>query len=158
MADIVDKKTRSRMMSGIRGRDTKPELLIRKALHKRGFRYRTHVRDIPGRPDLVFPKYGAVVFVHGCFWHRHPSCALATVPSSNASFWKEKFDKTIERDARIMTQLRKAGWRIAIIWECVAEPKKAEAMANMIKSWLLSDRSELELGNSLRFFRSEKDC
>ena len=91
MADTVDKTTRSRMMAGIRGKDTKPERAIRSALHSAGFRYRIHVAELPGKPDIVFPKYKAVIFVHGCFWHRHPGCWWSTTPSSNAAFWAEKF-------------------------------------------------------------------
>ena len=91
MVDVVDRKTRSRMMSGIRGKNTKPELLIRKGLHARGFRFRLHDKHLPGKPDLVLPKYGAVIFVHGCFWHRHSGCVRTTTPKRNRSFWQEKF-------------------------------------------------------------------
>ena len=95
MADIVDKKTRSRMMAGIKGKNTKPELVLRRALHARGFRFRLHGKEFPGRPDLVFPKHGAVIFVHGCFWHRHSNCRYATNPSTRMEFWQGKFDANV---------------------------------------------------------------
>lgn len=139
MADIVNSETRSRMMAGIRGRDTTPELLIRKALHRKGFRFRVHVRTLPGCPDLVFPKYHAVIFVHGCFWHRHSGCSLATMPSSNVNFWSEKFAKTVERDESILDRLRAQKWRIGVIWECDLGKKKLEVTSEKIEAWLHSD-------------------
>lgn len=145
MIDIVDRKTRSRMMSRIRGRDTGPELLLRKALHRMGFRYRMHVRGLPGRPDLVFPKYRALVFVHGCFWHRHSECAQATTPSSNVLFWREKFERTVERDAAVVAELRKQGWRIAVVWECALGKKELVDVSGRIGMWLMSGKGQLEL-------------
>lgn len=118
MTDIVDRATRSRMMSGIRGRDTKPELIVRKFLHAQGLRYRIAPKDLPGRPDIVLPKYRTVVFVHGCFWHRHPGCRLAATPATRKNFWEEKFKSNVQRDLRIRCDLRKKGWRVLIIWEC----------------------------------------
>ena len=115
--DVVDRATRSRMMSGIRGRDTKPEKLVRSFLHRAGLRFRLHA-PLPGKPDLVFPKHHAVVFVHGCFWHRHAGCRYATMPSSNAEFWQAKFDANVARDKRVTRQLRKDGWRVFVVWEC----------------------------------------
>ena len=117
MADTVDKATRSRMMAGIRGKDTKPEKAIRSALHSAGFRYRVHVAGLPGKPDIVFPKYKAVIFVHGCFWHRHADCWWSTTPSSNAVFWAEKFAQNVARDNRNIVDLKKMGWRVATVWE-----------------------------------------
>jgi len=117
MADVVDAETRSRMMSGIRGKNTGPELLLRKAMHARGFRYRLHCRYLPGRPDLVFPKYQAVVFVHGCFWHRHEGCRYTTTPSTRPEFWAEKFEANVERDRRNQLALEEAGWCVAIVWD-----------------------------------------
>ena len=99
MVDVVDKATRSRMMSGIQGKNTKPELLVRKYLHGRGLRFRLHARELPGKPDLVFPKYKAVVFVHGCFWHRHAGCKYATTPGSREQFWTNKLSENVARDA-----------------------------------------------------------
>ncbi|WP_175047442.1 very short patch repair endonuclease [Burkholderia lata] len=117
MADITDVATRSRMMSGIRCKNTKPELVVRKALYARGLRYRLHVRSLPGRPDLVFPRHKAVVFVHGCFWHQH-NCALFKMPSSRTEFWKEKLERNRERDREHVAKLLQDGWRVGVVWEC----------------------------------------
>jgi len=106
------------MMSGIRGKDTKPEMLVRRFLHGHGFRYRLHDRTLPGMPDLVFPRHGAVVFVHGCFWHRHKACKYATTPGTNADFWKSKFSDTVRRDRAAVARLLDAKWRVIILWEC----------------------------------------
>ena len=118
MVDVVDPATRSRMMSGIRGKDTKPELLVRKYLHARGLRFRLHVKDLPGKPDLVFPKYRTVVFVHGCFWHRHAGCKYATLPSSRADFWENKLSDNVARDQYQLATLHGLGWHVVIVWEC----------------------------------------
>ena len=118
MPDIVDSATRSRMMSGIRGTNTKPELVVRQFLHVRGLRYRLHVDGLPGRPDIVLPKHRAVVFVHGCFWHRHKFCRFATTPSTNRQFWLDKLTGNVRRDRRHGTELSKQGWRVLIVWEC----------------------------------------
>ena len=118
MTDIVDKKTRSRMMSGIRSKDTTPELIVRRFLHNLGFRYKLHDRAIAGRPDIVLPKYNVVIFVNGCFWHRHMNCKLAYVPKTNLETWKEKFAANINRDLRCRQALLKSGWRVITIWEC----------------------------------------
>jgi DNA mismatch endonuclease (patch repair protein) len=133
------------MMSRIRGRDTKPELVLRKSLHRMGFRYRVHVGDLPGRPDLVFPKHNALVFVHGCFWHRHSGCKQATTPSSNVSFWREKFGKTVERDAVVLANARQVGWRVAVVWECALERRGLPDAARRIGMWLMSEKRQLEL-------------
>jgi len=118
MVDVVDKATRSRMMSGIQGKNTKPELLVRKYLHSRGLRFRLHAKELPGKPDLVFPKYKAVVFVHGCFWHQHPECKDAVMPRRNTSYWKNTLEGNILRDQRNIEALKKNGWRCIVIWEC----------------------------------------
>jgi DNA mismatch endonuclease (patch repair protein) len=118
MADIVDKKTRSRMMAGIRGTHTKPELAVRKALFRAGLRYRLHPRNLPGRPDIALPSRRSVVLVHGCFWHRHPGCRFAYTPKSNVPFWVAKFASNVRRDKATKASLRKAGWRVFTIWEC----------------------------------------
>ena len=116
--DIVDKATRSRMMAGIRGTDTKPERLVRSWLHRQGLRFRLHKFGLPGRPDIILSKYRAAIFVHGCFWHRHPGCRYATTPASNAAFWQEKFRKNVARDRKKAAELRRLGWRVLTIWEC----------------------------------------
>jgi len=118
MVDVVDAKTRSRMMSGIRGKNTKPEIIVRKFLHAAGFRFRLHVKDLPGKPDLVLPKYRTVIFVHGCFWHQHPGCKYAYSPKTNQVFWKTKLMGNVERDARHAIALKEQGWRCEVIWEC----------------------------------------
>ncbi|WP_290526084.1 very short patch repair endonuclease [Alcanivorax sp.] len=118
MADIVDPATRSRMMAGIRGKNTRPELLIRSALHRAGFRFRLHVARLPGSPDIVLPKYKAVLFVHGCFWHRHVGCRYASTPATRPEFWADKFKANTDRDRRNYRQLLDAGWRVFTIWEC----------------------------------------
>ncbi len=115
--DIVDKQTRSRMMSEIRSKNTKPELLVRCLLHKRGFRYRLHDNKLPGTPDLVFPKYRAVVFIHGCFWHGH-QCSFFRLPGTRTEFWKTKISDNRKRDRKNHRTLSDSGWRIATIWEC----------------------------------------
>lgn len=118
MADTLTPTQRSERMSRIRGKDTRPELVLRRAIHASGLRYRLHVRRIPGSPDLVFPKYGAVVFVHGCFWHQHAGCKSAHIPKSNSEFWDLKFKLNKERDRRNARELRVLGWRVAVVWEC----------------------------------------
>jgi DNA mismatch endonuclease, patch repair protein len=129
MADIVDAPTRSRMMSGIRGRNTTPELTVRRFLHGRGFRYRLHVAGLPGRPDIVLPRHRVVIEVRGCFWHRHPGCRFAVMPSSNRDFWAEKLNRNVERDARNRGALVAAGWRVLVIWEC--ETRSDAALARL---------------------------
>ena len=136
MADIVDPETRSRMMSGIRGKNTKPELLIRKGLHRLGFRYRLHVKDLTGKPDLVLPKYKAVIFVHGCFWHGH-DCHLFKWPSTRPGFWKEKIAKNRQRDAKTIETLQKSDWRILCIWECSLKGKRRFEMDEILSETAL---------------------
>lgn len=131
MGDIVDSAVRSRMMSGIKGKNTKPELQVRQYLHRHGFRYSLHRRDLPGRPDLTFAKRGAVVFVHGCFWHSHVGCRLAAVPATRPEFWKQKLGANVERDRRNLEQIRKAGWRVAIVWECALRGSPGAALAGL---------------------------
>ena len=141
MADIVDRKTRSRMMSGIKGKNTKPELLIRKALFARGFRYRLHDKKLPGKPDLVLPKYKAVISIHGCFWHGH-NCHLFKWPKSNQEFWENKLNSNIKNDKKNSTLLLDIGWRVMTIWECATKGKERielEEIVSRIESWLVSD-------------------
>ncbi|MHA7859314.1 MAG: very short patch repair endonuclease [Henriciella sp.] len=143
--DIVDKKTRSRMMAGIGGKDTKPELALRRALHSRGYRYRLHARKLPGRPDIVLMKYNAVVFVHGCFWHRHRDCRFATTPSTRPEFWAEKFNKNVERDTRNLAALRASGWRTSVVWECSLSTARLTDTVNRLDEWLIGDATQLEI-------------
>ena len=109
---------RSALMSRIRGKDTRPEMVVRRLAHAMGYRFRLHRRDLPGSPDLVFPRRKAVVFVHGCFWHRHPSCRMASTPKTRAEFWADKFARNVVRDAAATTALEAAGWRVLTVWEC----------------------------------------
>lgn len=116
--DVVTQARRSAMMGGIRGRDTGLEMAVRQALHRLGYRYRLHRRDLPGTPDLTFPRLQKVLFVHGCFWHRHAGCKLAYEPKSNGDFWRRKFLGNIARDKRTTTELREQGWVVLTVWEC----------------------------------------
>lgn len=118
MPDVVLPDKRHQMMAGIRGRDTQPELTVRRGLHRAGYRYVLHRRDLPGRPDIVLPKYRLAVLVHGCFWHRHINCQLAATPATRADFWSRKFEANIERDRKSTAALVDRGWRVAIVWEC----------------------------------------
>ena len=138
MADIVDPETRSRMMSGIRGKDTKPELALRRALHARGFRYRLHDKKLPGKPDLILPKFHAAIFVHGCFWHRHEGCKHATTPATRPEFWQAKFRENVERDQRNIDALLALGWRVAVVWECEIRKDLAEAV-DRTERWIMDE-------------------
>ena len=149
MTDIVDSQTRSRMMAGIRGKDTKPELALRRSLHALGFRYRLHAKGIPGKPDLVLPKYKAVIFVHGCFWHRHPGCRYASTPATRPEFWASKFSANVMRDGAVRSALLLAGWRVATIWECALRTEACvSAVRDVVSGWLQGDGRELEAGEA----------
>lgn len=132
MTDVVDKATRSRMMSGIRGDETYPERVVRSYLFKHAFRFRKNVRELPGKPDVVLPKYRTIVFVHGCFWHRHPRCRLATVPKTNPKFWEQKLNATRKRDLRDQRRLRALGWQVLTIWECQLDERHLSRLAKRI--------------------------
>jgi DNA mismatch endonuclease (patch repair protein) len=132
--DIVSAKKRSEMMSGIKGRNTRPEMLVRSYLHAKGFRFRLHLRDLPGSPDLVLPKYRACIFVHGCFWHRHQGCRYATTPATRADFWEQKLEGNVTRDHRNVQLLLEAGWRVLIVWECGLRQR---ANLEDISNWLV---------------------
>lgn len=124
MADIVSRSARSRMMSRIRSRDTVPELVVRRFLHREGFRFRVGGSGLPGRPDVVLRKWNVVVFVHGCFWHRHVGCRYAYTPRSNGAFWKHKFRDNVARDRRALASLRSQGWYAEIVWECELDARR----------------------------------
>jgi DNA mismatch endonuclease (patch repair protein) len=130
MTDILTPAQRSRLMSRVVGRDTKPEWILRSALHRLGFRYRLGGCGLPGRPDLVLPKYRSVVFVHGCFWHRHADCKRATLPRTNAAFWKEKLERNVARDREASAALEALGWKVILVWECALyrDPLAAAAL------------------------------
>jgi len=118
MVDHLTRQMRSWNMSRIRSKDTNVEIILRSLLHRMGYRFRLHCKDLPGKPDIVLPKYKAVIFVHGCFWHRHKGCKRCTTPSSNLRYWQAKFDRNIKKDKENTAELRKNGWRVMIIWEC----------------------------------------
>ena len=146
MPDVVDSATRSRMMAGIGSRDTRPELVLRRALHARGLRYRLHDRKLPGTPDLVFRRFGAVCFVHGCFWHRHAGCPYATTPATREQFWKCKFEANVQRDRRNRQDLLRAGWRVAIVWECALRKQVDVGIALPLDRWLRGNEREFDAG------------
>lgn len=130
MVDTLTPAQRSERMSRIRSTNTKPEVALRKALHRLGLRFRLHGTRLPGKPDIVLPKYRTAIFVHGCFWHRHEGCKVATTPKSNTAFWLDKFERNVARDAAAVVELQAAGWQVLVVWECdLRSPEKAAAKA-----------------------------
>lgn len=149
--DIVDKATRSRMMSGIRGANTAPELALRRALHALGLRFRLHGKLLPGKPDIVSRRYGALIYVHGCFWHRHPGCRYASMPKTREEFWRTKFEGNVQRDMKVRDEALRLGWRVATVWECAL--RKADGVdtsALAVLEWLNSDRPTLDVGKPIK--------
>lgn len=132
MTDVFSPEVRRRIMSRVRSKDTAPEKMVRSWLHARGFRFRLHRKDLPGCPDIVLPKYKTVIFVHGCFWHRHEGCKRASTPATNVEFWTEKFRKNVERDAKTKKELKALGWKVIVVWEC--ETKKDESLFGSLGS------------------------
>lgn len=145
MADVVSAEVRSAMMSGIRGKNTRPELVLRKGLFSRGVRFRLHAESLPGRPDIVIRKHRTAILVHGCFWHSHQGCQYFRMPSGNRQFWLEKLGRNMARDACTTADLRAAGWRVAVVWEC-ATRKAPEWVLDEVCGFLKSDKSYLEIG------------
>jgi|GEM_PF-249191 len=135
MIDTLSRKQRSKAMSKVRGADTKPEWILRCGLHGLGFRYRLRNTHLPGRPDLVFPKYRAVIFVHGCYWHRHAGCKDASTPKSNVAFWTRKFAENVERDRRTELEIAERGWRLMVVWECELIERTVETVRR-VALWL----------------------
>lgn len=133
MADIVSHAVRSRMMAAIKGKDTRPELIVRSYLHRAGLRFSLHRKDLPGRPDIVLPKYRTVVFVHGCFWHRHAGCRFATTPATRRKAWQAKFRSNVARDRRTLAELRRGGWQAEVVWECSLGAPVISALSKRIK-------------------------
>lgn len=131
MADVHNPSQRSFNMSRIRPKDTVPELRLRSLLHKADFRFRLHRSDLPGKPDIVLPRSKVVVFVHGCFWHRHQGCRYTTTPSSNADFWTSKFNRTVNRDAENIEALERLGWKVIVAWECQLRSDPAAVLASV---------------------------
>ncbi|WP_192622769.1 very short patch repair endonuclease [Desulfomicrobium macestii] len=134
MTDSLSSQERSERMSRIRGKDSAPEIRLRRLVHKLGYRYRLHVKELPGTPDLVFPSRRAVIFMHGCFWHRHEGCKLARLPKSKLDFWKKKLDSNKNRDALQQQRLYELGWRVLVIWEC--ELDDADRLVMTIRKFL----------------------
>lgn len=158
MVDAVSPDVRSRVMASIKSQDTKPELAVRRALHALGLRYRLHVRSLPGRPDLVFPKWGAVLFVHGCFWHGH-SCYLYRPPSSREAYWGPKIAQNVERDARNVQALTVLGWRVGVVWECALRfgGPGLPAVALELQRWIEGSAQSIEIrGPAERPAKSKK--
>jgi DNA mismatch endonuclease (patch repair protein) len=124
-------------MAAIRWRDTKPELRVRSQLHKAGLRFRLHRRDLPGKPDIVLPRWGAVIFVHGCFWHRHRGCPKATLPETNRKLWSRKFQENVSRDRRNRTALKRLGWKVYTVWECRTDQRRIAAVISEITGNIL---------------------
>jgi DNA mismatch endonuclease (patch repair protein) len=118
MTDVFIESKRSEVMSRIKGRNTKPELAVRSMLHRNGYRFRLHRVDLPGKPDIVLPRFKTVIFVHGCFWHRHNDCRYAYTPKSRVDFWLKKFDENVCRDGQVRVELENLGWRVVTVWEC----------------------------------------
>lgn len=133
MADTLSAEHRSWLMGRVKAKNTKPELIVRRLAHGLGYRFRLHRKDLPGRPDLVFPGLKKAIFVHGCFWHRH-NCSKATTPKTNVSFWQEKFDRNVERDKSAISALEGIGWGVMIVWEC--ETKDREGLILRLTNFL----------------------
>ena len=149
MADVVSPAVRSRMMSGIKGKNSQPEILIRKMLFSAGYRFRLHRRDLPGTPDIVMPGRKIVIFVHGCFWHAHEGCKYFKVPATRPDFWIAKLQSNVDRDKRAFEKLKTMGWRILCVWECATRESETEkSLLKRMISWIDSDIRIEEIGGS----------
>ena len=134
MSDVFSKEKRSWIMSRVKGRDTKPEILVRSFVHRMGFRFRVQRRDLPGNPDIVLPRHGKVILVHGCFWHGHKRCPRSKRPTTNKGFWNKKLDRNIERDKQFRRMLRSMGWKVLVVWQC--ETRKPEKLLGKLERFL----------------------
>ena len=139
MADVHDKATRSYNMSQIKARDTKPEILVRQYLHAHGFRYRLHVKDLPGKPDIVLPKYKTAILINGCFWHGHHGCKYYVVPKTRTEWWQQKINGNIANDEKAILALQQLGWKIIVIWECELKKNRIEETLQGLVSGLLKN-------------------
>ncbi len=146
--DTIDKATRSKIMSHVGQKNTAPELRLRKALHRKGLRYRLHDKQLSGSPDIVLPRYKSVIFVHGCFWHRHEDCKFATTPENRRDFWWDKFQTNIDRDRKNIKILLDNGWRVAVVWECSLKGKDSNVdyVVTSLMKWLSMGDSYFEIG------------
>lgn len=140
MADRLTPEHRSWLMSRVGQKDTAPEMKVRKAAHALGFRFRLHRKDLPGTPDLIFPKKRVALFVHGCYWHRHPGCRKASIPKSREEYWTAKFAANVERDARVQVELEARGWAVDVIWEC--QTKNADELKHRLHAMLSNDHPQ----------------
>ena len=145
MAQKTSPMSRSQMMAGIRGRDTRPEIAVRSFLHAKGLRFRIHRKDLLGTPDVVLPRYQVVIFVHGCFWHGHVGCKYFRLPKTRSEFWESKIQANIKRDAYAILRLMSDGWRVATVWECALKERQAEAL-NALVGFVNSDAPAVEIG------------
>ena len=139
MTDVLSKEQRKRCMSHVRGKDTKPEVMVRQFLFAQGFRYRLYRKDLPGKPDIVLPKYRTVIFINGCFWHGHSGCKYATIPEANHDFWLAKISGNVERDKSNYAKLFELGWKVVEIWQCELKPKFREQTLNNLLTELRND-------------------
>lgn len=143
MTDVVSPEKRSSMMSGIRGKNTRPEVLVRKAIFAEGLRFRIHRKDLPGKPDIVLPGRKVLIFVHGCFWHQHKECRYARMPASNVVFWQKKLNKNLTRDRKILIELNRLGWRVLTVWECATRDKSIlQVLGCSIRKWVEGNKTE----------------
>ena len=152
MADRIDKETRSRIMAAVRSYGTRPEKRVRSALHRQGFRFRLHNKQLPGTPDLVLRKYHAVIFINGCFWHQHQNCKATHIPQTHSEFWQKKFASNEARDQKVLYQLKITGWRAAVIWECSLTKKQQEGTIKRLAYWLKCGGEYLEIPVYDEFF------
>lgn len=132
-------------MSRIGARNTKPELIVRRGLHAAGFRFRIYLKDLPGSPDVVLPKHRAVIFVHGCFWHRHEGCSNFRLPKTNTEFWRKKIGHNVERDSAAVAELRNAGWRVLVVWECATRQIPVDGLVAEIAKWIVDNKNNGEI-------------
>ena len=137
MVDVFSEEKRREIMASVKGRDTKPEKIVRSLVHRMGFRFSLHRKDLPGKPDIVLPRYEKVIFVHGCFWHGHANCRKATIPATNTAFWTEKIAKNRIRDMKTKRQLRRQGWQVLVVWEC--EIARTEKLIRKLHKFLEPD-------------------
>lgn len=140
MSDILTKEQRHRCMSNVKSKNTKPEIMVRKFLFSNGYRYRVNRKDLPGKPDIVLPKYKTVVFINGCFWHGHPKCKYATIPATNRDFWLAKINGNVERDKLTREKLSQLGWKVIDIWQCQLKPHEKETTLNQLISNLSNEK------------------
>ena len=150
MTDTLSPERRSRLMANVRGKDTAIEEKVRSYLHKRGYRFRKHVTGLPGRPDIVLPKYKATIFIHGCFWHGHSGCRKSRLPTTRPAFWEEKRRANLERDARKISELLNAGWRVAVVWQCSLEKATTLSVTmSTLEGWITSESNHCEIPNRI---------